>query len=90
MDLQTRIQKGMASIGAITIMRERIKMTVNEIDEYIKNIAFKGKILFKYGTYDKKRGHGFGNELCSYLYCDVFDKIGFTKIMLTVLPTFME
>lgn len=50
-------------------------MSVDEILEGMRDVAFEGKVLNRYGNYDSEKVTEF-----KYLHCDLIDKEGFTTV----------
>lgn len=54
-------------------------MSVDEILEGMRDVAFEGKVLNSYGNYDSEKVTEF-----KYLHCDLIDKEGFTTVTLSI------
>lgn len=59
--------------------RVRRVVTVDEILEGMRDVAFEGKILNRYGNFDSEKVTEF-----KYLHCDLIDKDGFTTVTLSI------
>jgi hypothetical protein len=59
--------------------RKRMVVSVDEIMEGLRDVAFEGKVLNRYGNYDSTKVIEF-----KYLHCDLVDRHGFTTVTLSV------
>ncbi|KAG0595196.1 hypothetical protein M758_UG148100 [Ceratodon purpureus] len=59
--------------------RRRMVVSVDEIMEGLRDVAFEGKVLNRYGNYDFTKVIEF-----KYLHCDLVDSQGFTTVTVSV------
>jgi hypothetical protein len=60
-------------------LKPRLVVSVDDINEGSRDVAFEGKVLCRYRNWDLNKEHKF-----LYLLCDLIDTIGFTTITISV------
>ena len=68
----------------------KMVLSVVQIDENTRDVAFEGKILSRYGTFDYIRANRTKDRGYAYLHCDMIDKECLTTIMLSVCTPLIE
>jgi hypothetical protein len=55
------------------------------LHEGVRDVAFEGKVLTRYGTFDRIPNQAREQSSYRYLHCDVLDKEGYTTITVSVM-----
>jgi hypothetical protein len=70
--------------------QDRVLVSVEELDQKIRDVAFEGRIMNRYGTFDLIAKGAMKNPNYSYLYCDLLDRDGYTTITMMIKNTSMN
>lgn len=68
-------------MAEIVQKQERVVVSVDDLDQGIRDVAFEAKVVNRYGTYDRVVANKLQTSY-QYLYCDLLDRGGFTTITL--------
>ena len=67
--------------------QEKVLVFVEELDQKIWDVAFEGKIMNHYETFDLIVKGAMKNPNYSYLYCDLLNRNGYTTITMMIKNT---
>ena len=68
-------------MAQIVQKKKRVVVSVEDLDQGIRDVAFEARIMNCYGTYDRIVAKKLDTSF-QYLYCDLFDRGGFTTMTL--------
>lgn len=77
------VQKKVSSF-TIVVWKGKHVVSVDDLDCGVWDVAFEGKVLNRYGTYDWITKKLIDDLVYAYLYCELLDVIGLTTITLRV------
>jgi hypothetical protein len=67
--------------------QERVLVSVEELDKKVRDVAFEGRIMNRYGAFDLIVKGAMKNPNYSYLYCDLLDRDCYTTITMMIKNT---
>ncbi len=70
--------------STIVVQKGRCIVNVDDQDCGVQDVAFEGKVLNRYGTYDRIAKKLIDDPSYTYLYCELLGVIGLTTITLRV------
>jgi hypothetical protein len=79
----TIVQKGVSS-STIVVRKGRCVVSVNDLNCGVQDVAFEGKVLNRYGTYDRIAKKFIDDPGYAYFYCGFLDATSLTMITLRV------
>ncbi len=71
-------------LSTIVVQKGRCIISVNDLDCSVQDVAFEGKVLNRYGSYDQITKKLIDDPSYAYLYCELLGVIGLTTITLRV------
>jgi hypothetical protein len=66
-------------------LRPRLVVSIDDINEGSRDVAFEDKVLCRYGNWDSSKDHKY-----PYLHCDLIDRAGFTTITVSLRNPHIE
>jgi hypothetical protein len=76
---------------AMIPMKEiRLVVAMYDLNFTIRNVAFKVKVLNRYGTFDRIANKSMEDTGYAYLHCDLLEMVALTTIALRVKSPYIE
>jgi hypothetical protein len=78
------------SSSTIVVQKKRCIVNVDDLDYGVRDVAFEGKVLNQYGTYNRIAKKLIDDPSYTHLYCELLDVARLTTITLRVKSPHMK